>query len=129
MPVRSIVLPLVPLAAEAAPRADGGPGRPAPPRALPLPVTRTRAGVVWAGFGAGMLVLAALVVLMAQNTTPVAVTFLGMHGTAPLALMLLIAVVGVAVVGLAVGGLRVGRSTRRSGARRAAPAPAPARDR
>ncbi len=128
MPVRSAPSPLTaPLAApleatfaaEAATGADGA-GRPALLR--PLPVTRTRAGVVWVGFGAGMLVLAALVVLMAQNTTPVAVAFLGMHGTAPLALMLLIAVVGVAVVGLAVGGLRVGRRTRHSSAWRTAPA-------
>ncbi|HEY0117931.1 MAG TPA: DUF1049 domain-containing protein [Cellulomonas sp.] len=85
-------------------------------------MARTRAGAVWVGFGVGMLVLAALIVFMVQNTTPVAVAFLGMHGTAPLALMLLIAGVGVAVVGLAVGGLRIGRRRGRPGAWPTSPA-------
>ena len=54
---------------------------------------------------------------------PVAVSFLGAHGTAPLALMLLIAGVGVAVIALTIGFLRSeSQRRRRDGAhRRVAP--------
>jgi uncharacterized integral membrane protein len=78
-------------------------------RAHPLPAARPRAGAVWVGFGIGMLVLVALVVFMAQNTAPVDVTFLGLHGTARLSLMLAITAVGVAIVALGVGALWAGR--------------------
>lgn len=92
------------------------------PRQPMLSVPRTRAGAVWAGLGAGAAVFALLVVFMLQNTAPVAVTFLGMHGAAPLALMLLIAGVAVAVLALTVGFVRSGQSRRRrvGSARRAA---------
>ena len=96
----------------------------APERRPQLSVSRTRAGTVWAALGLAALVLTLLVVFLLQNTEPVAVTFLGAHGTAPLALMLLIAGVGVAVVALTIGFLRSESQRRRRDAphRRVAPA-------
>lgn len=94
------------------------PDLPVPPRRQPLQVARTRAGAVWVGLCVGALVLVALVVFMLQNTAPVDVAFLGMHGSAPLALMLLIAGLGVAIVALAVGSLRIGQYRRRAAADR-----------
>jgi uncharacterized integral membrane protein len=42
-----------------------------------------------------------------QNTGSVEITFLGMHGTLPLALALLIAGVGVAIIAMVVGTARI----------------------
>jgi len=77
------------------------------------------------GICAGALVLVALVVFMMQNTTPVEVAFLGMVGSAPLALVLLIAGLGVGLVAIVVGGLRIGQLRRRvrDGLHPAPPAP------
>ncbi|MBN9376526.1 MAG: LapA family protein [Cellulomonas sp.] len=104
------------------------PRPPAPPPAAverrpQLSVSRTRAGSVWTVVGVAVVVLALLVVFLLQNTEPVAVSFLGAHGTAPLALMLLIAGVGVAVIALTIGFLRSeSQRRRRDGAhRRVAP--------
>ncbi|WP_454049860.1 DUF1049 domain-containing protein [Cellulomonas sp. Marseille-Q8402] len=60
-----------------------------------------------------MLLLIALVVFMLQNTGPVAVSFLGMSGTAPLALALLISGLAVGLVVLMSGALRIGQLRRR----------------
>jgi uncharacterized integral membrane protein len=49
----------------------------------------------------------ALVVFMLQNTRSVEVSFLWMHGTSPLALVLLAAAVGVALVTMLTGAARV----------------------
>lgn len=73
----------------------------------------TRTSAAWFGIGVGALVLVALVVFMLQNTGSVAVSFLGMTGTAPLAVVLLIAALGSALVVLLVGGLRIGQLRRR----------------
>jgi len=56
-----------------------------------------------------VLVLIVLIVFMLQNTAPVEVHFFGMTGSAPLALTLLIAGVGVGVVTLIVGSVRIGQ--------------------
>jgi uncharacterized integral membrane protein len=76
----------------------------------------------------GAVVLVALVVFMLQNTAPVEVSFLAMTGTAPLALVLLIAGLGVGVVALVVGSLRIGQLRRRlrAGSRDAAATTRPA---
>jgi len=91
--------------------------RPDPPPAAPTPPMGTRTGATWVGICVGALVLVALVVFMMQNTAPVEVTFLGMHGSAPLALTLLIAGVGVGIIALVVGSLRIGQLKRRLRAR------------
>jgi len=86
-------------------------------RRPPLAVTRTRAGSVWAALGAATVVVALLVVFLLQNDQAVPVSFLGAHGTAPLALLLLIAGLGVAVAALTIGFLRAeSRRRRRDGA-------------
>ncbi|MCR6688862.1 lipopolysaccharide assembly protein LapA domain-containing protein [Cellulomonas sp.] len=74
---------------------------------------RSRTGAAWVGVCVGVLVLIALVVFMMQNTTPVEVTFLGMSGSAPLALVLLIAGIGVGLIALVIGSLRIGQLRRR----------------
>lgn len=75
----------------------------------------TRTSAAWFGICIGVLVLIGLVVFMLQNTGPVAVSFLGMSGTAPLALALLIAGLGVGVVVLTFAALRIGQLRRRAG--------------
>ncbi|MEL7974640.1 hypothetical protein AAG589_02155 [Isoptericola sp. F-RaC21] len=75
---------------------------------------RGRSGAVWTAVGVAVLLLAALVVFMLQNTQAVLVSFLGLEGTVPLAVALLIAGVGVGVVVLIVGAARSGRRQRRS---------------
>ncbi|WP_251150016.1 lipopolysaccharide assembly protein LapA domain-containing protein [Cellulosimicrobium sp. Marseille-Q4280] len=74
---------------------------------------RSRAGATWVGICIAALVLVALIVFMLQNTQPVVVSFLGMQGSVPLALALLIAGVGVGVVALVVGTVRISQLRRR----------------
>jgi uncharacterized integral membrane protein len=50
---------------------------------------------------------------MLQNTRSVEITFLGMHGTLPLALALLIAGVGAAIIAMVVGTARITQLRRR----------------
>jgi uncharacterized integral membrane protein len=73
----------------------------------------TRTSAAWLGICVGVLLLVALVVFMLQNTGPVAVSFLGLSGTAPLALALLISGLAVGLVVLMVGALRIGQLRRR----------------
>jgi uncharacterized integral membrane protein len=73
----------------------------------------TRTSAAWIGIGVGVLVLIMLVVFILQNTRSVAVSFLGMTGTAPLAVVLLVAALGSALIVLLVGGLRIGQLRRR----------------
>ncbi|CAL8977788.1 hypothetical protein CELL_02662 [Cellulomonas sp. T2.31MG-18] len=90
--------------------------RPAPIQGTTTPAPRrSRIGAAWVGLVVGALVLVALIVFMLQNTAPVQVTFLGMRGTAPLALTLLIAGIGVGVVALVVGSIRIGQLRHRLG--------------
>lgn len=59
------------------------------------------------------LVMIALIVFMLQNTQTVMITFLGMQGSVPLSLALLIAGVGVGLVALVIGTIRIGQLRRR----------------
>ncbi len=86
-------------------RDAGTDGRPPKPR-------RTRAGSTWFALCLGGLVLVALSVFMLQNPQPVLVSFLGMQGSVPLALALLIAGVGVGVIALTAGTIRIGQLRR-----------------
>ena len=90
----------------------------------PATPARTRVSAAWLGACIGALVLVLLVVFMLQNTTPVEVAFLGMAGTAPLALVLLIAGLGVGAIALVIGSLRIGQLRRRIRADRNAARPA-----
>lgn len=108
--------------------ADGSPGRPVPEAARPAHVerastrptetrpreaSRSRAGAVWVGICVAALVLVALIVFMLQNTELVLVSFLGMQGTVPLAVALLIAGVGVGIIALIIGTVRITQLRRR----------------
>ena len=57
--------------------------------------------------------LVALIVFMLQNTQLVLVSFLGMQGTVPLAVALLIAGVGVGIIALIIGSVRIAQLRRR----------------
>ncbi len=61
------------------------------------------------GIALSTVLVLALIVFLVQNTGPVQLTFLGMTGTAPLALVVLLAVAAVAVVGLVIGSMRTAR--------------------
>lgn len=63
------------------------------PAAAPAP--RTRTGATWVGISAAVLTLVVLIVILLQNTGSVAVSFLWMDGSVPLAPALLIAGVGI----------------------------------
>lgn len=96
-------------------RADPAP--PSAPVAEPLErrdptgqgLKRSRLGDTWVGIAVGALVLVLLIIFIMQNTVSVDVAFLGLSGSAPLAVMLLIAGVGFAIVTLVVGSLRIGQ--------------------
>ena len=80
----------------------------------------TRARAVWAATGVALLLLILLIVFMLQNSTKVDVHFLGMSGSIPLGMAVLIAAVGggvvVAIAGIArVTELRMGARRRRRG--------------
>ena len=76
-------------------------------------VSRSRAGGVWVGSCVAALVLVALIIFMLQNTQPVLVSFLGMQGSVPLAVALLIAGVGVGIIALVIGTIRIAQLRRR----------------
>lgn len=71
----------------------------------PVPVTRT--SVAWAGVWAAALVSIAFIVFMLQNTTATQVSFLGLHGTLPLAVAMLIAMISGILFTLVLGTARI----------------------
>jgi len=83
--------------------AQPAPASPAKIRTVP----RTRMGAIWAGIWSTATVFVALIVFMVQNTRGVEVSFLGLHGTLPLAIALLIALVGGILLTLVFGTARI----------------------
>ncbi len=71
------------------------------------PLPRTRTGTAWVGICVAALLSIVLIVFMLQNTRSVQVNFLGMDGSLPLALALLIAAVGAAILTMVVGAARI----------------------
>ena len=67
----------------------------------------TRASAAWVATGAALVLLILLIVFMLQNTTKVEVHFLGLTGTIPLGMALLIAAVGGGVVVAIAGVARI----------------------
>ena len=67
----------------------------------------TRASAAWVATGVALLLLVLLIIFMLQNTTKVEVRFLGMSGTVPLGMALLIAAVAGGVVVAMAGVARV----------------------
>lgn len=95
---------------------NGDPGEVGSDRGAAQQVTRaprTRASAAWVGICVAALLLIALIIFMLQNTQAVLVSFLGMQGSVPLALALLIAGIGVGVVALIIGTIRISQLRRR----------------
>lgn len=67
----------------------------------------TRASAAWVGTATALLLLILLIVFMLQNTRRVEVNFLGLAGSLPLGMALLIAAVGGGVVVAIAGAARV----------------------
>lgn len=84
---------------------EPGPGPGPAPSASAVP--RTRTGAAWLALCATALAFVVLIVFMLQNTRSTEIHFLGLHGTLPLALALLIAAVGSAIITLVVGTARI----------------------
>ncbi|WP_160150741.1 lipopolysaccharide assembly protein LapA domain-containing protein [Nonomuraea solani] len=82
----------------------------------PVPVTRT--SVAWAGVWAAALVSVAFIVFMLQNTTVTQVSFLGLHGTLPLAVAMLIAMISGILLTLVLGTARITQLRRLASRRR-----------
>jgi uncharacterized integral membrane protein len=76
-------------------------------------VSRTRTSAAWLGICTAAVILVVLIVFMLQNTGSVAVSFLGMQGSLPLAMALLIAAVGAALLTMMVGVARITQLRRR----------------
>ncbi|GGN74553.1 hypothetical protein GCM10010112_44810 [Actinoplanes lobatus] len=81
-------------------------------------VPRTRAGSTWSGICAAALLSVVLIVFIGQNSRSVQVNFLGMGGSLPLALALLIAAAGAAILVMVVGTVRIAQLRRLSSQRR-----------
>jgi uncharacterized integral membrane protein len=77
------------------------------------PAARTRASAAWLGACLAAALLAVLIVFILQNTGGVQVSFLWMDGSAPLAIVLLIAGVGASLLTMMVGAIRITQLRRR----------------
>lgn len=84
----------------------------------PAPVPSTRTSAAWAGVWVAAIILTAFVVFVAQNTDDVRVSFLGLHGTVPLAAGLLIAMVTGILLTLVLGTARIAQVRRAARRRR-----------
>lgn len=99
---------------ETAPAEPAATDLPRPPATVPSrPPARTRASAAWLGACLAAAVLAVLLVFILQNTSSVRVSFLWMNGSAPLAIVLLIAGVGASLVTMMVGAARITQLRRR----------------
>jgi uncharacterized integral membrane protein len=86
-----------------------GPTVPTPSerRAQPEPVARSRTGVLWMGLILSALVLLVLLIFILQNSAPVQITFLGVSGTLPIGVALLLAAIAGLLLVAIPGGLRI----------------------
>jgi len=75
-------------------------------------VPHTRVGAAWLGICVAAVAFVALIIFMLQNTRSVEVTFLWLHGSAPLALTLFISAVGASILAIAVGIARMAQLRR-----------------
>lgn len=91
------------------PAVDPSARTPAPDQQQTFPRTppRTVAGSTWVVICFAVLILIALIIFVAQNTSSVRVTFLFLHGRFPLAVALLGAVAAGCVLTLIIGSARI----------------------
>jgi uncharacterized integral membrane protein len=80
---------------------------PSPSAAAPRAVERTRVSVLWTAVAVGAVVLAAILIFIAQNSTSVRVHFLMGDFELPLGVALLFAALLGAILVLAVGTVRI----------------------
>lgn len=85
--------------------APPGPGAPAPGSVSD--VKFTRAAALWSSLIAGFLILAVLLIFIAQNTESASFAFLGWHWTLPLGVAILIAAVSGGLLTVLVGAARI----------------------
>jgi uncharacterized integral membrane protein len=88
-----------------------------PEQAAPARVERSRSGVLWTGLILSALVLLFLLIFILQNNTPVQINFLGLSGTLPVGVALLLAAIAGLLLVAIPGGLRIlqlRRAARRS---------------
>ncbi|HVB07039.1 MAG TPA: lipopolysaccharide assembly protein LapA domain-containing protein [Acidimicrobiales bacterium] len=78
-----------------------------PAEPQPHRIEKSGSGAAWVGAGAGAVVLAALIVFIAENAKAVHVTFLFLHAQLDLGLALLIAALVGAVLVLIIGTVRI----------------------
>jgi uncharacterized integral membrane protein len=71
------------------------------------PTARTRVSASWTAVVVAALVLVLLIIFIAQNTQRSSVNFLGLHGTAPTAVVLLIAAAAGALIVVTVAIARI----------------------
>jgi uncharacterized integral membrane protein len=95
-----------------APEADkSSPVALAPPGAVPADenarAAPTRVSASWTAVVLGVVILILLIIFVAENTKSAQVNFLGVHGRAPTAVVLLIAAVAGAVIVVAVAASRI----------------------
>jgi len=94
-------------------RADPAAQHGAPAPVEKRPGSRTRLSTAWVSIWTATVVFIALIVFMMQNTHSVEVSFLGLHGTLPLALALLITAAGAVLLTLIFGTARITQLRRR----------------
>jgi lipopolysaccharide assembly protein A len=70
-------------------------------------VPRTRAGAAWVGACVAVVALVALIIFVAQNMSLAVISFVGLNGQFPLAVMLIAAVACGVVITLVVGSTRI----------------------
>ena len=71
------------------------------------PAARSRTGVLWTGLILSALVLLFLLIFILQNSTPVQISFLGVSGTLPVGVALLLAAIAGLLLVAIPGGLRI----------------------
>jgi uncharacterized integral membrane protein len=99
--------------AAASSQPEAPPSTEAPPPTGAPPIPRTRMSVAWASIWMATVVFIALIVFMLQNTRSVEISFLGLNGTLPLALAMLIAAFGGILLTLVIGTARITQLRRR----------------
>jgi uncharacterized integral membrane protein len=85
---------------------------PVPKHVPPVRVRPTRTGTAWVALGVAALLAVLLIVFLVQNTRNTEISFLWMTANTPLAVALLIAVVGSVLLTLILGTARIAQLRR-----------------
>jgi len=80
---------------------------PTPPVDVATHPTPTRVSASWTAVVVGVVILILLIIFVAENTQSASINYLGVHGHAPTAVVLLIAAVAGAVIVMTVAASRI----------------------